>query len=292
MGTAGTAGSTGAGGSSPDGGAAGATAGTSGTAGTGDPIMEVLGMKNQFQNFIADSFILFPCYRNQSQDCITNKAGGFGGAACPGNKPGLPFEEQGEVIDQDFKVGGVAGKMYKVTIQVNGISEGKYYMGGTRAAGAGDPPNVDGNTGSDTFYTGGAPVPAEFYNVYSIRSKDMAGKEIQHYYLNSFPMTATRYETHTTYAISYKHDIVVMGQGTVTYHSSDINCHAIDNCGSGYRTVTCAVGDGRMVPNEPALVVPTMYLGQPVSDMNARNGASQPFHSHIIHITATAIAAM
>jgi len=295
MGTGGTMGTAGDTSSGADG-AAGAGMGGSGggTAGTGTPplLMDVLGVKNMYQNFIADSFILFPCYRNQNQDCITNKAGGFGGAACPGNKPGLPFEEQGEVIDQDFKVGGVSGKMYKVTIQVNGISEGKYYMGGTRAAGEGAPPNADSPSGSDTFYTGGAPVAAEFYNVYSIRSKDTTGKEMQHYYLNSFPMVATRYETHTTFAISYKHDIVVMGGGTVTYHSSDINCHAIDNCGSGYRTVTCAVGDGRMVPNEPNLVVPTTYLGQQVSDMNARNGAAQPFHSHIIHITATAIAAM
>jgi hypothetical protein len=288
-GAAGTGGTTGAAGA--DGGAAGAGGAAGGAAGSGvdETIMGVLGMKNQYMNFVADSFILFPCYSNQQQDCITNKPG----TQCPSNtQAGKPFEEQGLVIDQDFKVGGVPGKLYTATIQVNGVSEGKYYMGGTRAAGDLDPPNANSDMGTDTFYTGGQPVAQENYNVYSIRVKDMTGAIKYHYYLNSFPKTNTAYETHTTFAISYMHDITVVGGGTITYHSADFNCHAIDNCGSGYRTVTCAVGDGRKVPNEPNLVVPTTYLGEPVSAFNPRNGAAQPFHSHIIHITVTKLVAM
>ncbi len=122
--------------------------------------------------------------------------------------------------------------------------------------------------------------------------KNAGGTELQHYFLNSFPKTNTPYETHETFAIAYTHDIVVEGGGSITYHSSDFNCHAIDNCGPGYKTVTCAVSDGRKVPNEPNLVVPTTYLGEPVSAFNPRNGAAQPFHSHIIHITVTDLKAM
>jgi hypothetical protein len=284
-GAAGTGGTTGAAGS--DGGTADGAAGATGAA--GDTITSVLGIKNANQNFVADSFILFPCYMNSGQDCITNKPG----TQCPSNtQPGKPFEEQGLVIDQDFTIGGTKDKLYTATIQVNGVSEGKYYMGGTRAAGELDPPNANSDMGTDTFYTGGQPVAQENYNVYSIRVKDSTGAIKYHYYLNSFPKTNTAYETHTTFAISYKHDITVVGGGTITYHSADFNCHAIDNCGSGYRTVTCAVGDGRKVPNEPNLVVPTTYLGEPVSAFNPRNGAAQPFHSHIIHITVTDLKAM
>lgn len=296
-GTTGTAGSmagtTGAAGGAAgavgtDGGAAGAGGAAGGTAGGagGEDIMGVLGKPNKYNNMVADSFIMFPCYMNSAQDCITNKPG----TQCPAQVQGKPFEEQGIVLDQDFQVGGTPGKMYTATIQVTGITEGKIYENGTRAAGETNPvPNADSDMGTDTFYTGGDPVPVGNYNVYEIRSKDMSGKDVQHYYLNSFPRGNTTYETHTTFAINYSHDIMVMGGGTITYHSSDLNCHAIDNCGSGYRTVTCAVSDGRKVPNDPNLVVPTTYLGEPVSQFNARNGAAQPFHSHLIHIRVTAI---
>jgi len=66
-------------------------------------IMEVLGVKNMYQNFIGtrSSFSL----HRQNQDCIT-KAGGFGGARLVQVKAGPAVREQGEVIDQDFKVGG------------------------------------------------------------------------------------------------------------------------------------------------------------------------------------------
>ena len=261
--------------------------GAAGTSTVDESVMGIFGIKNQYMDDVADSFILFPCYSNSAQDCITNAPG----TQCP-STAGKTFEEAGLVIDQDFKLGGVPGKMYTATIQVNGISEGKYYENGTRAAGLLDPPNANSDTGTDTWYTGGDPVPLENYNVYGIRSKDMTGNILFHYYLNSFPKTNTAYETHTTFAISYTHDITVMGGGTITYHSSDFNCHAIDNCGSGYRTVDCDVNAGRKVPNEPNLVVPTTYLGMPVSAFNARNGANQPYHSHIIHITVLSVKPM
>jgi hypothetical protein len=48
----------------------------------------------------------------------------------------------------------------------------------------------------------------------------------------------------------------------------------------------------RSVPSEPTLKVPTMYMGKPVSSINLLNGANQPYHAQIIHITVNSVAAM
>ncbi len=231
-----------------------------------------------------DSWILFPCTSQLAQDCIAIAG------ACPPQTG--PWEEQGYIQDQPFKVGGVPGKMYNITIKVNGISEAKYYSGGTRAAGNTDPANANATNGTDTFHTDGAPVQVENYNIYSIRSKKMDGTEIHHYYLNSYPQTNTPYENHQTFPIAFTHDIQAMGGGTLTLHVGDRNCHAIDNCGIGVKTAPCPLTDGRLLPNEPTATIPTMYMGKPVSGFNLRNGAAQPFHAQAIHITATAVAPM
>ncbi len=112
-----------------------------------------------------------------------------------------------------------------------------------------------------------------------------AGTEVQHYYLNSFPQTNTPYETHSTYFINYTHKIVVPGGGVIQYHMGDTNCHAIDNCGSGVFTVTCAANAGRSIPN---LTIPATSLGRQTSVINPRTGTAQPFHSHVLHVTVTA----
>jgi hypothetical protein len=284
-------GASGAAGTSSDAGATGGAAG--GGAGTsGETVMDLFGIKNDFNESLVDSFFLWPCYTNQNQDCITNLAG----TTCPTPKPngtGLDYEEQGLVVNETFKVGGTSGKMYNATIQVNGISEAKYYEHGTRAAGNTDPPNAQSDLGTNTWYVGGNPIYFEYYNVYSIRVYDTAGKELQHYYLNSFPKTGNvQYEDHWTFAISYKATFPVMGGGTIVYHASDINCHAIDNCGSATTSQTCPLNQARVVPNEPGLKVPAMYQGKPTSGMNYRTGATQPWHSHIIHIRFTDVAPM
>ncbi|MES1206357.1 MAG: hypothetical protein ABUS79_10510, partial [Pseudomonadota bacterium] len=246
----------------------------------------VTGIKNNFMTAFKDSWVLFPCYGQQAQDCIANAPG----TACP---PATgPWEEQGLVMDENFTVGGVPGKMYKVTIRVNGIVEAKYYTGGTRAAGNTDPANVNAVAGTDTFHTGGAPVQVENYNIYAIRTKNMAGTEIQHYYLNSYPQTNTAYENHQTFPIAFTHDITVMGGGTIQIHVGDRNCHAIDNCGIGVKNASCAVADGRNIPNEPGVMIPTMHLGKTVASLNTRNGAAQPYHAQAIHIVVTAVAPM
>jgi hypothetical protein len=243
-----------------------------------------------------DSFFLIGCYSQLAQDCITNAPG----TSCPNQDTTLPMEQQGLVTHEYFSLGGTPGKMYAATIQVNGMSEGKYYMGGTRAAGNADPPNANTGNGTDTFYTGGAPVNVENYNVYKITVRNAptaggmpgSGTEIQHYYLNSFPQTNIRYEDHNTFALSYSHTITVPGGGEIEYLMEDRNCHAVDNCGPGVGGAPCPIAQGRNVPNEPNLVIPTTYLGQPVASLNTRNGASQPYHAQIIHITVTSVTAM
>jgi hypothetical protein len=292
-GTTATGGTVGGGGT----GVAGTTGGIGGSgrggagAGAGGASTEVVtpasiaGIANANGARLMDSFILFPCLSPALQDCITSNA-------CPPLNTALPYEQQGLITQEVFQLGGTPGKMYNLTVRVNGISEAKYYMGGTRAAGNAAPANPDAVNGTDTFYTGGQPVNFENYNVYKFIVKNAAGVELQHYYLNSFPMVATPYENHQTFPVAFTHDIPVPGGGTVTYYTADRNCHAIDNCGIGFRAVSCAVSDGRMVPNEPNLTIPTMYMGKSVASMNTRNGAAQPFHSQIFHIVVTGVAAM
>jgi hypothetical protein len=268
---------------------AGGTAGGSGAGGGSmiETVDAIAGKPNGFGDSLKDTFVLLGCYAQAGQDCITVPSG----TQCPNQNGSLPFEEQGIITKEDFSIGGTPGKTYALTITVNGIAEAKYYQDGTRAAGNGDPKDPDAVNGTDAFYTGGTPVKFEFYNVYKLIAKDMAGKEMQHYYFNSFPKTNTPYENHQTFPIAFTHDIVVMGGGSVTVFTSDANCHAIDNCGAGFRTTSCPVAAGRNVPNEPALTLPSMYLGKPVSAMNLRNGAAQPFHSQIFHIRVDKVTA-
>jgi len=304
---AGQAGSTNAGGAGETGGATG-TGGSAGNvdagmdsaggtgggaAGTTAPsVNDLFGVKNQYGESLVDSFFLWPCYANSGQDCITIPPG----ASCPASQPngtGLDYEEQGLVQNETFQVGGMAGKMYNATIEVNGISEGKYYENGTRAAGDGDPQNAQSDLGNNTWYTGGNALYTSGYNVYSIRVYDQNMKEVQHYYLNSYPRTGNvQYEAHWTFPISYKATFPVVGGGTIVYHASDINCHAVDNCGSAMTLAMCPTSQARVVPNEPGLTLPATYLGKQTSSLNYRTGSSQPWHSHIIHIKFTDVSPM
>jgi hypothetical protein len=174
---------------------------------------------------------------------------------------------------------------------------------GTRAAGNAAPPNVDDPNGIDGWYTGGRPVDFENYNVYKITVRQppttpnmpTSGAEVAHYYLNSMPAQATsgtNYEAHNTFPFGYTKDIVAPGGGVIHYHTADRNCHAIDNCGPGSRSTSCAVTAGRNIPNEPNVMIPANFMGQPVSGINTRNANAQPFHAQILHITVTAVTPM
>jgi hypothetical protein len=186
--------------------------------------------------------------------------------------------------------------MYNMTFTVRGITEAKYYQGGTRSAGNTDPANADDPNGIDTFYTGGSPVPQEFYNVYKLIVRNSAGTEVQHYYLNSLPSgTSVNYENHRTFPIHYTKTIPVPGGGRIDFFSGDSNCRAVNNCGAGARSTTCAATAGRNIPvgtGEPAATIPTMYLGKTVASINLQNGTMQPYHSQILNIFVTAVAPM
>jgi hypothetical protein len=242
-----------------------------------------------------DSFMLFGCYQQQAQDCFTTV-----GAVCPNQNTALPMEQQGLVNIEYFQIGGTVGKTYVMTMQANGITEAKYYMGGTRFAGDGMPvTNANAVGGTDTFYTGGQPVNVENYNIYKITvyspgADGGVGSEVQHYYMNSFPQTTTAYEDHETFPIHWVHDIPVPGGGWIQYLTEDRNCHAVDNCGIGPRSVSCGTSTTgpRSVPNEPNLMLPSMYLGKTVASMNVITGSTQPFHAQVLHLTVTAITEM
>jgi hypothetical protein len=284
----------GAGGSVGDAGGAGG-AGGSGMMG-GVTVDSVAGIKNKFSDAFKDSYFLFPCYSNAAQDCITAVGN------CPNQSGALPYGERGLQIHEYFTLGGTPAKNYKVTLKVVGLVEAKYYENGMRAAGNADPPDPQGDNGSDTFYTGGDPVDQEFYNVYEIRVRqapagggaDGSGMMLQHYYLNSFPKANRAYEDHETFFINFTHDIVVPGGGQIEYHAADSNCHAIDNCGAGYHAAVCPLTAGRSISSalDPTFKVPETYLGQPVTSLNLRSGAAQPFHSQIIHVSVTAVSEM
>jgi hypothetical protein len=272
------------------GGSAMGSGGASETGGAGGavpvPVESVVGTPNAHGATLTNAFILMPCLGTALYDCVTT-------TSCPAADRMLPFERQGLVTEETFPLGGTPGKMYNLTVRVNGIAEAKYYQGGTRAAGLSTIENPDPPEGTDTFYTGGEPVNVNNYNVYKFVVKDASGTELQHYYLNSFPSpvggVTTAYEAHRTYPIAFTHDIRVPGGGTFTFYTADRNCRAVDNCGIGFVGRACAVSEGRMVPNEPDLAIPASYLGESVTTMNVRNGAAQPFHSQVFHIVVTAV---
>ena len=246
------------------------------------------GIPNSNGDALKDSWMMFPCYAQQAQDCITIPSG-----ACPNQNTALPFEQQGLQFDQTFMVGGTPGTMYNMTIQVNGITEAKYYQNGTRVDGNGAPANPDLLTGINTLYVGGDPVNFENYNIYKLTVVDTSDQEIQHYYLNSMPAgSGTNFENHDTFPEGYTATIPIMGGGKVLYHQADRNCHAIDNCGIGSRSATCSATAGRNIPNEPNVVIPDSFLGMPMATFNTRNGNAQPFHAQLMHITVTAVSAM
>jgi hypothetical protein len=234
---------------------------------------------------LASSFFLVPCYQQAAQDCITIPTG----VQCP-NQNAANFEGRGFTQTESFTLGGTAGTMYNMTFTVNGVAEAKYYTGGVRDAGTGVVANAQGPAGTDTFYRGGAPVAQEFYNVYKIVVRNPGGTELNHYYLNSFPQTTTPYEDHETFLLHYTKTIPVPGTGTVDLFLGDSNCHAVDNCGPGVYAGVCTAS--RSVPSEPTLKVPTMYMGKAVSSINLLNGANQPYHAQIIHLTVNSVAAM
>ena len=257
--------------------------GGGGVPGGGDPGLSPLppfaGGKNEHGFALKDSYFLMPCLEVQQHDCLTVLG------ECPNQD--ADYEQSGRVFSEDFELGGCAGKLHAVTIKVNGVAEGKYYEGGMRRNGS-DFSDAFDVTGGDGWYVGGSPIPSS-YNAYKLTVLEPDGEtEVQHYYLNSFPQSSG-FESHTTLLLGYEATITVPGQGIVRLSSHDSNCRTINNCGFN-ETGQCA--GPFAVPNEPGLAVPATYGGKPVDmTFNIVNGAQQPFHSQMIHISVVSVVA-
>jgi hypothetical protein len=296
------------------GGAAGMAGGVAGAGGEGGAggggvggctqadCMDVVSGKSNFGFGLKDSWFITGCDNKQGHDCVTIPTCPNGGIA--------NFEDKGSVANEVFPIGGAMGTTYDVSFKFNGVSEAKYYQGGSWAQpatdvatpGGADPAIDEGGIANNNFYIGGSGV-ASNYNVMRIRVMDSTGKEVGRYYMNSYPGNSGA-ESHRTFLLSYAHTIPVPGKGTVEFHLEDSNCHAIDNCGAG--NVSDTVCDAaRNVPNEPNLVLPAMYTNVkkqaitpaatpapvlvPLAELNPVTGAKQPWHSQISHFTVTKV---
>ena len=254
-------------------------------AGRGVPVNvdEIAGLKSNFGFQWKDSWFISGCQVKQGHDCVNIQS-------CP-NGQAANFEDRGLVIKELFPLGGKKGTTYAVSFIFHAISEGKFYAGGTREAGNAVPANIDSDV-LDTFHVGGAPVISN-YNVFRIRVLDSAMFEIGRYYMNSFP-PASGAESHRTFRLGYSKTIDVVGGGFVEYLIEDSNCHSIDNCGPGNVSDTVC-NAGQSIPNEPNIALPPQYMDPslqkvvPLALLNSVNGATQPWHAQIGHLTITSV---
>ncbi len=261
-------------------GGSGGSGGSAGSGGSGPITPEIFaGTKNEHGFAWLSSFYLVACTEVQQHDCLTVQG------ACP-NQGADNFEDKGSTFAEQFKMGGEAGKMYSVTIKVNGIVEGKYYQGGMRRDGA-NYDDANSATGGDAWHVGGSPIESS-YNVYKLSVFQPDGTTpVQHYYLNSYPQMSG-FESHQTVAIGYEATFDVPGQGVIKYLNQDSNCRAINNCGPGDNGANCPAA--RPVPNEPGLAVPATYGSKPVNaSFNVVNQAQQPFHAQMVHVTVAKV---
>jgi hypothetical protein len=89
----------------------------------------------------------------------------------------------------------------------------------------------------------------------------------------------------------------VPGGGFIEHRFQDSNCKAIDNCGAGdVSTANCS--NARVLPNETNATLPAMYTDPaspvqphlvPTESLNPVNGAMQPWHAQLAHLTVTKI---
>jgi hypothetical protein len=253
--------------------------------------------KSDFGFFLKDSWFITGCAQKAGHDCMGLTP------TCP--QAAVDFEDKGYTSTETFRLGGNVGRTYAVSFKFNGVTEGKFYQGGSWAnpsvdvATPGGPePKVDEfGVANDTFYIGGTAVPSN-YNSLRMRVLDPAKKEIARYYMNAYPGNSGA-ESHRTFLISYSHTIDVMGGGFVEFHIGDANCHAIDNCGPGNVSDT-SCDAARSIPNEANVTLPAMYNDYtapmqphlvPLSQLNVITGAKQPWHAQISHFTVWRVVA-
>jgi hypothetical protein len=233
--------------------------GTGGSGGTGDPL-DVVGDFN-------DSFIIIPCTDGGTgYDCQNLDVNN----TCPNST--APIAERGEMTDQEIPMAGTPGSVYTVTVHVQGIVEAKYYTGGTRRLGSANLSTSD--AGGDGLYSGGLP-DYDDYNVYGMLIDPAPPSEPSAYWFNSGGQGD---QAHRSYVLDYEFDFKVYGDSTITLHSQDTNCRAIDNCGNA--TSNCPS------PRTIATVsLPDTFLGEGLSG----NNPSQPFKGQFINIDVLSV---
>ena len=241
------------------------------------PVLGFASKQNEYGFALEDSFFITGCATVQEHDCLYPFPG-----VCPQDSP--DYAQRGDRFEESFEMGGTRGKTYLVTIAVSGIVEGKFYMGGARrATQVFEPDKVEGQ---DMLYVGGE-APLSTYRAYKLSVLEPNGTTlVQSYFLNSVPDYS--HENHRTYAIDYQVTLEVPGQGVVRFLNHDVNCHSINNCGVGdISGVGCP--EPRRIPGEPDLPIPAEHGGRSVAEMNAVNGAQQPYHAQIIHVRVLSV---
>ncbi len=228
---------------------------------------------------LEDSFFLVPCRESPDISVCRTRVG-----TCPAG---------GSVVEESFQIGGELGKLYDIRLQINGVVEGKIYVGGKRRNGD----NTDDleiltdlpSAGADTFHAGGTPLQNNRYSVYKISVLAPDGSsELGHYFLNSVP--SSNEQTHTAFPISYPATLRVPGQGLLKYTQTAPMCEVFNNCGPGDNgPANC--GYSRSIPTEPDQKLPAQYAGESLASWNILSAGStdQPYRQQLIHVTVTGV---
>jgi len=247
--------------------------GAMGSGGSGGPItIDELFPKGTNIGSLHGRLMVVPCgeANTQGTDCVNG--GGYYSTAGDTTTTRLACSGGAFTANQVFPVGGEAGKTYKATIHVWGISEPKDYGSGVTREATGQPGLQDTGSMPTPWATakGGHTYPDSDYNTLEIRvCKTRAcatADETDVYYLN-----ADTSQGHWTFVLNFEKQITVVGGGAVRFKQYDRNCKQIKNCGAnGTPNSMCAqVAMNRVVNISSATL-------KPASGPAAGGGLLQP----------------
>jgi len=262
-------------GGTPMGGSTGASGGTMGGAGTsgGTPsITDLFPTTGATLGSFHGRLMVVPCgeANTQGTDCVNG--GGYYSTAGDTMTTRIMCSGGAFTANQVFPVGGGAGKTYKVTIHVYGISEPKDYGTGVTREATGRPGFQDSGSMPTPWATakGGHTYPDSDYNTMELRvCKTRAcatADETDVYYMN-----ADSSQGHWTFVLNYEKQINVVGGGAIRFKQYDRNCKQIKNCGTdGTPNSMCAqVAMNRVINISSA-------MPKPASGPAAGGGLLQP----------------
>jgi hypothetical protein len=123
------------------------------------------------------------------------------------------------LVDETLTLGGEATTLYDIDLSVEGIVEGKTYVGGEDQSQTSELP-------ADGFYVGGEPAVGNAYNVYLLRVTDPP----RDYFLNSVAAPDDARLRRSVFPVRYAARIRARGGTEVRLVLADPNCHATRNC--------------------------------------------------------------